>query len=86
MPFPNAIDSVRDAVCAVLKVHPIQNNQFQVAIVGAAWGIVENRYLVTANHIFNNGQGRDPNDKFFVFCVPQNGDSAFHVPVVSFTV
>ena len=83
MPFTKAINSVRNSVCAVLKIHPTGPNQFQAAIVGTAWCIVDNRFLVTANHIFNNTQPRDTNDRFFVFSVQNNGDNAFHVPVIS---
>jgi len=84
MPFSQAIATVRGAVCAVLRIHPLQANQVHTSIVGTAWCIVENRHLVTAHHIFNGGQRRDPNDRFFVFSVPQNGPQALHVPVVSF--
>ncbi len=84
MPFSQAIATVRGAVCAVLRIHPLQANQVHTSIVGTAWCIVENRHLVTAHHIFNSGQRRDPNDRFFVFSVPQNGPQALHVPVVSF--
>ena len=84
MPFPQAIANVRNAVGAILRLHRLPNNQINAAIVGTGWCIVENRYLVTAQHVFNNEQPRDANDRFFVFCVPQNGMSAYHAPVVSF--
>lgn len=86
MSYINAISTVRDAVCAVLRVHPLPNNQFNVSIVGTAWCVVDNKYVVTANHIFNNGQHRDPSDRFFVFSVPKNGPVALHVPIVSFVL
>lgn len=84
MPFPQAIATIRNAVAAILRLHRRPDNQIDAAIVGTAWCIVENRYLVTAHHVFNNEQPRDLNDRFFIFSVPQNGMSAFHVPVVSF--
>ena len=86
MPFPQAIASIRDAVCAVLRIHPLQGGQVHTSMVGTAWCIIENRYLVTAHHIFNGGQRRDPDDRFFVFSAPQNGPQVFHAPVVSFTL
>ncbi len=84
MQFPQAIATVRNAVCAVLRIHPLQGGQVHTSMVGTAWCIVENRYLVTAHHIFNGGQRRDSNDRFFVFSVPQNDLQVFHVPVVTF--
>jgi hypothetical protein len=84
LPFPQAIATIRNAVGAILRLHRLPNNQTNTAIVGTAWCVVENRYLVTAQHVFNNEKPRDANDRFFVFSVPQNGISAYHVPVVSF--
>ena len=84
MSFSQAIATVRNAVCAILRIHPLQGGRVHTSMVGTAWCIVENRYLVTAHHIFNGGQRRDLNDRFFVFSVPQNGLQVFHVPVVSF--
>ena len=84
MQFPQAIATIRNAVCGVLRIHPLQDGRVHTSMVGTAWCIVENRYLVTAYHIFNGGQKIDPNDRFFVFSAPQNGLQVFHVPVVSF--
>lgn len=84
MSLINAISSVRNSVCAVLRIRPTGNNQAEGSIVGSAWCIVDNRFLVTAHHIFNDMQPRNTNDRFFVFSVPDNGDPAYHVPVVSY--
>ncbi len=84
MEFQQAIATIRNAVCAVLRIHPLQDGRVHTSMVGTAWCIVDNRYLLTVNHIFNGGQQRDPNDRFFIFSVPQNGPQVFHVPVVSF--
>ena len=84
MSLTDAINSVRNSVCAVLRIRPTGNNQADGSIVGSAWCVVDNKFLVTANHIFNDGQQRDPDDRFFVFSVPDNGSPAYHVPVVSF--
>jgi hypothetical protein len=89
-----SISNVRDSVVAVLRVHMSepakQENgkiippQFQASLVGTAWCIVDNKYVVTAYHIFNNGKPRIESDKFFVFAVPQNGPIAFHFPVAEY--
>ena len=89
-----AIGSIRDTVAAVMRIHPVKQTkqtskraappQFQIAIVGTAWCIVQSRYFVTANHILNSGQPRDLSDRYFLFVVPQNGDWAYHVPITGF--
>ena len=84
MPFSKAIASLRDAVCAVLRIRRLQENQLNIGIVGTAWCFVDNRYFLTAHHVFNEGKPRDPDDRFYLFSVPQNGPRAFHAPVVSF--
>lgn len=89
-----AISDIRDSVVAVLKVHmskpakqkkgKIRPPQFQVSLVGTAWCIVDDKYMVTAHHIFNDGKPRITSDKFYVFTVPQNGPKAFHFPVTNY--
>ena len=88
------IPRIRNSVCAVMRIHPLpptkakknkpSQERFQASIAGTAWCFKENKYLLTANHIFNGGQARDPNDKFFAFVVPNNGDTAYHAPVIDF--
>ncbi|HKZ38458.1 MAG TPA: trypsin-like peptidase domain-containing protein [Chryseolinea sp.] len=90
------ISDIRDAVCAVMRIRKVRDEkikknkvrpaQFNLAFVGTAFGVVENRYLITAYHIFNDDQPRIPGDKFFVFTVPNNGPQAFHFPVVGFPI
>jgi hypothetical protein len=41
---------------------------------------------MTAFHVLNGGQPRNPADKFLAFVVPGNGEHAFHFPVVGFPV
>jgi len=88
--------SVRDSILAVLRIRrsptlqthgspPIQI-QFEVSIVGTAWCVVADRLLLTAYHILNNGQSRDPQDRFYAFSVPGNGEVAYHTPVTSFLI
>jgi hypothetical protein len=89
-----AIPSIRESVAAILRLHVVKPEkikkgkvrpaQIGAAIVGSAFCVVANRYLMTANHIFNDGQPRDYKDKFYAFIVPGNGDPAFHFPIISF--
>jgi hypothetical protein len=60
--------------------------QYAVSFVGTAWCIVESRYFITANHIFNKGQPRNPEDKFILFFVPNNGLVAYHTNVTGFVL
>lgn len=79
-----SITSIRNSVCAILRIRRETQNTFQLHIVGTAWCIVPRQILVTAFHILNNGQPRNPNDNFFAFFVPNNGPRARHTPVVNF--
>jgi len=88
------IEKIRDAVCAVLKVRRAANQSaaqpgqtlFEASITGTAWCVVPNRYLVTAYHVLNQGQPRDPADRFYIFAVPRNGLIAHHTAVIGFPV
>ncbi len=85
--------SVRDSTCAVMRIvrqgttdagkKPPQV-QFQLAFTGTATCFVQNKYLLTAYHILNDGKPRDPAHKFFAFIVPGNGPIAYHFPIVGF--
>jgi hypothetical protein len=85
---------IRDSVCAVLKISRsidqsgLQPDQvrWDMSIAGTAWCIVPNRYLVTAYHVFNRGQPRNPGDKFSIFVVPGNGPRAYNTEVIGFPV
>jgi len=84
MSLTDAIHSVRNSVCAVLRIHPTgTSDKAEVKFVGSAWCVVDNKYLVTANHIFNDSQERDLNDRFYVFTVPGNEGLAYPAPVTS---
>lgn len=88
------IACVRDAVCATLRIWKAEDQsglqpgqvQWHHVIVGTAWCIVRNRYLLTAFHTFNGGKARQPDDKFFLFAAPGNGPVAYHTLVVGFPV
>jgi Trypsin-like peptidase domain len=58
--------------------------QFQVSFVGTGFCILENRLIATAHHVLNNGQARNPADRFYVFAVPGNGLVAFPIPVTGY--
>ncbi|MBA7522995.1 hypothetical protein ES705_15117 [subsurface metagenome] len=79
-----SITAIRNSVCAILRIHRETQNRFQLTIVGTAWCIVPRRIFVSAFHILNNGQPRNPNDNFFRFFVPNNGPRAWPTPVVNF--
>lgn len=79
-----SITSIRNSVCAILRIRRGTQNNFELGIVGTAWCIVPRQIFVTAFHILNHGQPRNPNDNFFAFFVPNNGPRAWHTPVVNF--
>ena len=80
----DAISSIRNSVCAILKIHKEAQQAVKVGIVGTGRCIEPKRIVDTAFHIFNNGQPRDPNDKYYALFVPNNGPQAWHTPVVAF--
>ena len=91
-----AIPIVRESVAAILRLHLVQSQtvkkgkvrpaKFQASLSGSAFCIVAGRYLLTAYHVFNNGKQRNPKDLFYAFTVPQNGNTAYHFPVISFPI
>jgi trypsin-like peptidase len=96
MSFATTIRAIRESICAVMKVSPttapdspsgsLAPPQYAVSFVGTAWCIVENKYFITANHIFNKGQPRNPEDKYVLFFVPNNGQMAYHTNVTRFVL
>lgn len=80
------IEQVRDSVCGLLRIHKTAENQFTVGVVGTAWCIVRNRYFITAYHVLNNGQARDPKDNFVILRAPGNGPRLQRAPVVAFAL
>jgi len=88
------IKCVRDAVCATMRIWKAKDQsglkpgqvRWNHSIVGTAWCIVGNLYLVTAFHTLNDGKARQRKDKYFVFAVPENGPIAYHTPAVGFPV
>jgi hypothetical protein len=90
-----AIPKLRESVAAVLKLRlttpesvvagKVQPAQFEVGW-GTAFCVVADRYLVTAFHVLNGGKPRDPDAKFYVLVVPDNGDPFFTFPVLAYPV
>jgi len=90
------IPTIRESVAAILRIRllhaekvkrgKVRPAQYQAGLVGSAFCVVPDRYLVTAFHVLNGGQARNPQDRFHAFVVPGNGDPAFHFPVVAFPV
>ncbi len=60
--------------------------QFEMGFVGSGVCIADGKYVLTAQHIFNNAQPRDPLDKFVVFTLTENNLQAFHCAVVGFPI
>lgn len=89
-----AIQQTGNSVAAILRLHTLKPAtvkkgtakplKFRASIVGSAFCVVENRILLTAHHLFNDGKPRDPKDRFYAFIVPQNGPKVYHFPVVQY--
>jgi hypothetical protein len=90
----SAIQQAGGAVAAILRLHTVKPAtvkkgkakpaKISASFAGSAFCIVENRILLTAHHVFNDGKPRDPKDKFYAFIVPQNGPQAHYFPVVGY--
>jgi hypothetical protein len=86
-----AIARIRRSACAILRIRPKVTAPnvsttgppgFELGFVGSGACIVRNRYILTAFHVFNNNQPRDPRDKFVVFTLTDDNLVAFHCPVI----
>lgn len=93
MATPEAsIAAIRDSACAIMRVTkkttPHKGKppkvEVNVGFVGTAWCIEPDRHVVTAHHTLNRGQARDHDDRFYVFTVPGNGQTAHPFPVTGF--
>ena len=81
----DAIGSVRDAVGALLRISPAaEPGKFNLAIVGTTWCVTPGRVFVTAHHVLNDKNSRDPTHRFHVLSAPGNGHALFHWPVSQF--
>jgi hypothetical protein len=69
----------------MIKPETPKKGKVQPAKFNCAWGsgfcIADNKYVVTAFHVLNEGQPRKPHTKFYVITVPNNDDPFFWFPV-----
>jgi hypothetical protein len=89
----HAIPTVRRSVVSILRIHKAQplaaqkadgvQAQFNCSF-GSGFCVSDDRFLVTAHHVLNDGNPRDPADRFYAFIVPYNGEPAYHFPVTGF--
>lgn len=95
MSLSSAIATVRESVVAVFRLREVRpqttkKGKVQPAQFNVGWGsgfiVVADRYAITAFHVLNGGKPRNPQDKFLVFVVPGNNNTAFHFPVIGFPV
>ncbi|MFB3922097.1 MAG: trypsin-like peptidase domain-containing protein [Terriglobia bacterium] len=90
------IPLVRQSVAAILRLHlarpesvkrgKVRPARYEAKVAGTAFCVVADRYLLTAHHILNDEKQRDPGDKFYAFVVPENGNLAYHFPIISFPI
>lgn len=85
MSVEQAIATTRSSVVAIFRYRltNAQTGQYQVGF-GSGFFVVADRYVVTAFHVLNGGQPRDPQDRYVAFVVPGNFQQAYHFPVVGF--
>jgi hypothetical protein len=81
-----AILRLRRHAPSVTKKGKPRAPKFDADIVGSATCIVANRYLITAHRVLNNGEARQPDDKFYAMIAPDNGVQLFHFPVTGFAL
>lgn len=88
-----AIPILRESAVAILRIHTktperTRKGKTRPAEFGLSFGsgfcVLEDRYIVTAFHVLNAGKPRIATDRFYVFAVPGNGDTAYHFPVTGF--
>jgi Trypsin-like peptidase domain len=87
------IPSVREAVGAIFRMRrtraeTIKKGKPRPAQFQCGWGsavcVVADKYFLTAFHVLNGGEPRDPGDKFYALVVPGNGNPFFFFPIVAF--
>jgi len=93
--FVQAIQKVRDSVVAILCIHVVPSEiadegegplgRFNCSF-GSGFCVTADRYLVTAHHVLNGGEPRDPKDRYYALTVPGNGAPAYHFPITAFPI
>ncbi len=95
MDLTRSIPLVRECVVAVFRYRTVRSQTVKKGKVRPAqfnvgWGtgfcIARDRHILTAFHVLNGGQPRNPTDRFVAFVVPANQDQAYHFPVIGFPV
>jgi Trypsin-like peptidase domain len=94
MPLTVAVPKLRESVTAILrlrltKAESIDQGKVVPAQYEVGWGsgfcVLTDKYVVTAFHVLSGGNpARDPAAKFYALVVPNNGDSFYWFPVLSF--
>ena len=93
------IERVRDSVVAVMRLREVRRSktggrhgkkpdetiEYTVSF-GSGFCVLDDRYVVTAFHVLNDGAPPQPNDHHYIFTVPANGDFAYMFPVIDIPV
>ena len=91
----SVIPALQSSTCAIMRlIRRVKQRgkkkppqiEIALAFVGTGWCVTPNQHVVTANHIFNDGKPRDPNDRFYALVVPANGPQAYHSSVIGFAL
>lgn len=95
----DTIGRVRASVVAVMRLRqvrrdsagaqpgeaPGETDEYSVSF-GSGFCVLDDRYVVTAFHVINDGAPSDADDRHYVFTVPENGEAAYVFPVVAIPV
>ncbi|MDO9556055.1 MAG: serine protease [Coriobacteriia bacterium] len=64
---------------------PVETVEYKLGF-GSGFCVAEDRYVITAFHVLNDGKAPNPKTHFYVFTVPGNGEPAYHFPVTAIPV
>lgn len=81
--LPERIAAVRNSVFGLFRFRRLAADQANIGIVGTVWCIGDRRFI-TAQHVLNNGQARQPGDSFELLRAPGNGAQLDRIPVQGF--
>lgn len=91
------ISRLRESVVAIMGLKQISpagtstSGQQTPATYNVNWGsgfcIVDDKYVVTANHnLLDGGNARNKSTNFYAFIIPNNDNDAFYFPIKSFVL
>ena len=92
MDLGEAIRQVRESTVAVIRIREAgrksQGKNKPMAIeykvsFGTGFCVVSDKYVVTAFHNLNEGKAPTEKDRHYILTVPENGNPAFHFPVIA---